>query len=1240
MAVTTQPAGLAVSVTYDGAVEPPAAAGSYAVVAVISDPGYSGSAYSTLVIAPKATSVSPTPAGKTYGDADPTLDGTLAGFVPADGVTAAYSRTPGENVGEYVISATLHPEAALANYDITCNTATFTIGPRKITVTADAQAKFVGDADPELTYQLTGGSLIGMDPLTGSLSRAPGEDAGTYPITQGTLTAGSNYALTYIGAALTIRLNDTSTELSASTLAARLDEPVTFTAVVSAGGEPVSGGTVTFRDGEMTLGASVLAGGQAQLTLSTLGLGEHAITAVYGGDGGWAGSTSDPVIVTVAKKAATVTIGGLEQTYDGQPKPVTVTTSPAGLTVAITYAGSAAAPVAAGEYVVSAAILSASYEGSTSGILLISPRPASVAAHEKTKVYGAANPALTATVEGVVAGDTIAHSLATTAEALSGVGDYRIIVSLGDNPNYDVTPLDGVLSITPKAATVTAHDTSKVYGEEVPPLTAAVEGQVEGGASIVYLLSTTAEKTSDVGDYDITVKLGANPNYTVTATGATLHINKGQSTVSLTARAATVLLDKPVIFDATAAAVAPASGTPTGWLDFYEGETLLMTKVALVGGVAELKLSNLSSGPHAIQAKYSGDDNWLGDGSEVVSVFIANPGFTMSLACAASEPVPQEGPALFKATFANTGNIELLITAGGGIGSFALAPGASTGFTVSLPGDYSGQSAVEASVGASSVYIDDAGNRWSGETSGTAACAVACRVSLLKWTNGAVDPTKGWIFSVWDGADGFGGTRLATATTLDNADGLLDFGNLALDSGKAYTLCEENIPAGWTFFWQVDTDDDGAVDTALIPYNPNADDLDPDTGEPAPGDEGNRCVDFGAVTGVDLMTTGGTLHFLVNDTYPGGEPRPADYWKNWNRCTDDGQAATADANGGWQEGYWLLEDVLDPAIGGGITWDDILADSVLFPITRCAVAVDLLDQRSLGDPAVVYDGIKHAEDAAYGLAKELLAAQLNLGAAARTCTEATDAVLNGEKLLDKYNFVAGDGAAYLVATNKKTKADYNLALSLAATLAEYNNGLLCTGVEPPVVTITSPAGPTVSGDSVTVVAGVISAAGVVQVAFLVDGVLIGTDTDAADGWSMAWSLVGVADKAYTLTVTATDTLDQAGSATINVTVDNEADPTIKVAVLTPDSRWTKVGVTWEATIAVQVEPALAGAVVSGSWSTGVTASCTTAADGTCTVVLPNISKKVASVTFTVSNVALSGYVYDPSGATAVTVTKP
>src|SRR5205807_2140572 len=116
----------------------------------------------------------------------------------------------------------------------------------------------------------------------------------------------------------------------------------------------------------------------------------------------------------------------------------------------------------------------------------------------------------------VVGGDAINYTLSTIALKLSGVGDYAITVTLGSNPNYNVTKTNGTLHISPKDASVSADNKAKQYGDDNPALTATVLGKVVGGDAINYTLTTTALKLSGVGDYAITVTLGSNPNYNVT----------------------------------------------------------------------------------------------------------------------------------------------------------------------------------------------------------------------------------------------------------------------------------------------------------------------------------------------------------------------------------------------------------------------------------------------------------------------------------------------------------------------------------------------------------------------------------------------------------------------------------------------------------------------------------------------------------------------------------------------------
>jgi hypothetical protein len=84
----------------------------------------------------------------------------------------------------------------------TIATATSTVSAKSLTITANAVSKIFGDADPVLTYSANG--LVENQVIIGVLSRASGENAGTYAIGQGTLDAGLNYTISFTGADLTI----------------------------------------------------------------------------------------------------------------------------------------------------------------------------------------------------------------------------------------------------------------------------------------------------------------------------------------------------------------------------------------------------------------------------------------------------------------------------------------------------------------------------------------------------------------------------------------------------------------------------------------------------------------------------------------------------------------------------------------------------------------------------------------------------------------------------------------------------------------------------------------------------------------------------------------------------------------------------------------------------------------------------------------------------------------------------
>ena len=311
----------------------------------------------------------------------------------------------------------------------------------------------------------------------------------------------------------------------------------------------------------------------------------------------------------------------------------------------------------------------------------------------------------------------------------------------------------------------------------------------------------------------------------------------------------------------------------------------------------------------------------------------------------------------------------------------------------------------------------------------------AARVTVQKYTDGVVNTTQSWTFSLYTGpraacgvpftttntCSSFLSSPLASSSTFGDTDGILDFGSLNLDPLSTYTVCELNVPPGFVVFWTV------PVAQALLPYNPNTSDW--TTLTPIGQDLGNRCVDIGNLQSDTRLklSSGVTLKLTVDNTHPGGSPRTPGYWKNWNTCTGGNQAVVAAKNGGVPAGFYILDNVLPQLVGS-------------LNVTTCAAGVAILDMRQISGA-----GAKMSNDAAYYLAMELLAAEANRAAGAKTCTASVNAETSGQALLVLIGFNGvGD---YLPSPTSKTsqlkKDQWAQARSLAATLDQYNNGRLC-----------------------------------------------------------------------------------------------------------------------------------------------------------------------------------------------------
>jgi hypothetical protein len=110
----------------------------------------------------------------------------------------------------------------------------------------------------------------------------------------------------------------TTTALQSSLNPAGFGQSVTLTASVS---PSAATGSVTFKDGGSTLSTSALSNGSATYVSAALSVGSHDITAVYGGDSAYSGSTSNTLTQTVNSAGVNITVAtnpsGLGITVDG-----------------------------------------------------------------------------------------------------------------------------------------------------------------------------------------------------------------------------------------------------------------------------------------------------------------------------------------------------------------------------------------------------------------------------------------------------------------------------------------------------------------------------------------------------------------------------------------------------------------------------------------------------------------------------------------------------------------------------------------------------------------------------------------------------------------------------------------------------------------------------------------------------------------------------------------------------------
>ncbi|MGE7523233.1 MBG domain-containing protein, partial [Pedobacter suwonensis] len=467
-----------------------------------------------LTIGAKTITVTAAAKSKTYGDSDPALSYTFApALVTGDSFSGSLTRTPGENVGTYAINqGTL---ALSSNYSLTYVGADLTISAKTITVTVAAKSKTYGDADPALTYTFAP-ALITGDSFSGSLTRTPGENVGTYAINQGTLALSSNYSLTYVGADLTIGAKTiTVTAAAKSKTYGDADPALTYTfAPALITGDSFSG-SLTRTPGENV--------GTYAINQGTLALSSNYSITYVGAD------------LTIGAKTITVTVAAKSKTYGDSDPALTYTFAPA-LITGDSFSGSLTRTPGenVGTYAINQGTLSLSSNYSLTYVgadLTIGAKTITVTAAAKSKTYGDADPALTYTfAPALVTGDSFSGSLTRTPG--ENVGTYAINQgTLSLSSNYSLTYVGADLTIGAKTITVTAAAKSKTYGDSDPALTYTFAPALVTGDS--FSGSLTRTQGENVGTYAINKgTLVLNGNYVISYVSNNLTISKSVLTVT------------------------------------------------------------------------------------------------------------------------------------------------------------------------------------------------------------------------------------------------------------------------------------------------------------------------------------------------------------------------------------------------------------------------------------------------------------------------------------------------------------------------------------------------------------------------------------------------------------------------------------------------------------------------------------------------------------------------------------
>jgi len=457
---------------------------------------------------------------------DAKAHGITASSAVTDGTTLYYSTdnaTWSETAPTWTdvtAAQTVYVKAVNANYEDATASATVTITPKAVTVTANDKSKVYGTADPALDATVAG--TLGTDTVTYTTSRVAGENVGTYTITPAGEATQGNYSVTYATGTLTI--TKAPAEQNAVT-AGDYNKPYDAKAHGITASSAVTDGTTLYYSTDNATWSETAPTWTEVTAAQTVYV--KAVNANY--EDATASAT-----VTITPKAVTVTANDKSKVYGTKDPALDATVAGTLGTDTVTYTTSRVAGENVGTYTITPA--GEATQGNYSvtyatGTLTITKAPAeqnAVTAGDYNKPYDAKAHGITAS-SAVTDGTTLYYSTdnatwSETAPTWTEVTAAQTVYVKAVNANYEDATASATVTITPKAVTVTANDKSKVYGTKDPTLDATVAGTL-GTDTVTYTTSRVAGE--NVGTYAIKPDGdAAQGNYSVTYANGTLTITK------------------------------------------------------------------------------------------------------------------------------------------------------------------------------------------------------------------------------------------------------------------------------------------------------------------------------------------------------------------------------------------------------------------------------------------------------------------------------------------------------------------------------------------------------------------------------------------------------------------------------------------------------------------------------------------------------------------------------------------